>query len=111
MSNMTIITTIIDITQREDAHSEASLDDTARRSPEIIAAARPPAPSKFNRRQTRSSICEAKPLQQVARSDLGCIKAMRRQICEQIYDSELCPVTGEPEQEDLWASLDGMFMQ
>ncbi len=44
-------------------------------------------------------------------ADYSCIMAMRRHICEQIYDSELCPVIGEPEQEDLWASFDGMFIQ
>ena len=98
---------IIDLTEQEAAHSDAyALDCAALRRPEIIAA-RPPAPSKFTRRQTRTR-CEE--TSQVARSDLSCIQAVRRQICEQIYDSELCPVMGTPEQEDLWASLD-TFMQ
>ena len=100
----------MDITESEAANSDAFLDNAAYRTPEKIAA-HPPAPSKFNRRHTRSSPDAAEPLQQVARPDFSCIQAMRRHIGEQIYDSELCPVIGKPEQEDLWASLDGMFMQ
>ncbi len=99
---------IIDLTDREQTHSDASLDISAHRKRECFAI-HPPAPTKFNRRQLRSSDCEAKPILQEA--DYSCIKAMRRHICEQILDSELCPVIGEPEQEDLWASLDGMFLQ
>jgi hypothetical protein len=103
---------ILDITEPEEAHSDTSaFGGAAQRRSESIGA-RPPAPSKFNRRHTRTPCeAEAKPLQQVARPDLSCIKAMRRHIFEQIYDSELCPLIGKPEQEDLWASLDGIFMQ
>ena len=98
---------IVDLTEQEAAHSDASaIDCAALRRLEIIAA-HPPAPSKFTRRQARTS-CEA--TSQAPRSDLSCIQAMRRQICEQIYVSELCPVMGTPEQEGLWASLD-TFMQ
>ena len=100
---------IVDIADCEAANSDASLEDAAHWTPEIVPA-HPPAPSKFNRRHTRASPAE-KPLQQIARQDLCCIKAIRRHICEQIYDSELCPVIGKPEQEGLWASLDGMFVQ
>jgi hypothetical protein len=112
MSNFAILPcaySAINITAREAEHSDsASLDIAAHRRTNIIAT-HPPAPSKFNRRQTRTP-CEATSLQQIDRPELRCIKAMRRHICEQIYESELCPVIGEQEQEDLWASLDGMFM-
>ncbi len=50
-------------------------------------------------------------MQKSDRLDLSYIQAMRRHIGDQIYDSELCPVIGKLEQEDLWASLDDMFMQ
>jgi hypothetical protein len=102
---------IIDFTEQEAAHSGASaLDEcSAIRRPENVAA-RPPAPIKFTRRHAGTP-CESMPLPLAARSDLSCIQAMRRQICVQIYDSELCPVINTPEQEDLWASLDGMFLQ
>ncbi len=99
---------IIDLTDREPAHSDASLDIAAHRKREFFSIL-PPAPSKFNRRQRRSSVCQAKPIPKEA--DYSCIKAMRRHICEQIYDSELCPLIGESEQENLWASFDGMFIQ
>ncbi len=106
--SMTELRSIIDLTDREQTHSDSSLDIAAHRTRECIAVL-PPAPTKYNRRQRRSSVCQAKPILQEA--DYSCIKAMRRHICEQIYDSELCPVIGEPGKEDLWASFDGMFIQ
>jgi hypothetical protein len=107
----TIICSIIDITGVEAAHSDApKLHENAAQSRSEIVAARPPPPTKFNRRQAGTS-SEAKPMQKSDRLDLSYIQAMRRHIGDQIYDSELCPVIGKLEQEDLWASLDDMFMQ
>ena len=95
---------IIDLTDGEQAHSDVPLDIAAHRKPGIFANY-PPAPTKF----IRSSVCQAKPI--AKKVDSRCIKAMRRHTCEQIYDSELCPVNSDREQEDLWALLDGMFIQ
>ena len=112
MSTTTAIAcSIIDITGAEPAHSDAPklLENTAQRRPEMVAA-RPPAPTKFSRRQAGTS-SEAKPLQRSDRLDLSCISAMRRHIGDQICESELCPVIGRLEHEDLWSALDDVFMQ
>jgi hypothetical protein len=101
-----------DLTEQEQADSEAIFDDAAHREPKQ-STIYPPEPRKFTKRRPRSSLCEATPPQQKpeASSDVSFIQAMRRHTYEQIYDSELCLIIGGPEQEDLWASLDGMFMQ
>jgi hypothetical protein len=104
---------ITDLTEQEQADSEAIFDDAAHREPKHITIY-PPEPRKFTKRRPRSSHCEATPPQQkpeASSSDVSFIQAMRRHTYEQIYDSELCLIVGGPEQEDLWASLDGMFMQ
>jgi hypothetical protein len=101
---------IVDITEQDAAHSDASSHECAAIRKTENVAARPPAPSKFTRRQVRTPCVSVSLPQLATRPDLSCVQAMRRHMCEQIYDSELCPVIGKPEQEDLWASLDNMFM-
>jgi hypothetical protein len=100
---------VLDITEQEQAQSDApAFGGVEQRRPETLAAH---PPSKFNRRHARFQGEASSPKQQVVRPDFSCIQATRRRICDQIYDSELCPEIGKPQQEDLWASLDGMFMQ
>ena len=98
----------IDFTEQETAQSDASAHDCfALKRPKFNTAC-PPPPSKFTRRQAGTP-CDSSSLPLATRSDISYIKAMRRHICEQIYDSELCPVIGKPEQEGLWASLDTLM--
>ena len=103
-------TIVLDLTEQEQAQSDAPAFGGMEQKRPGILAAHPPAPSKFNRRHARLQ-GEANSPKQVVRPDFSCIQATRRRICDQIYDSELCPEIGKPQQEDLWASLDGMFMQ
>ena len=89
--------------------SDAACETAAARS---ACALLPSAPSKFNRKQSglRS---QGKNLSrtQHSLSEQDFIQSIRRNTCEQLHFSEMCPVGTAHASEDLWAALDHIFVQ
>ena len=103
--------TIIDLTETATVTEFSEVQNLSQRNTFTVTSSQcPPPPCKFYKRKAGSR-CASTECYQVPRSDPGCIQSIKRNICEQIYASELCPVNGEKEQEDLWASLNHIFLQ
>ncbi len=74
----------------------------------------PPPPLAFRKRRGASAV--RPELQLLARrtdSEVACIQSLRRNVCEQIYATDLCPVGSTKAEKNLWAAalIESIFLE
>ena len=76
------------------------------------AAQLPPPPAAFSRQQSLAAgICKARTTSYQDVRSLDFIQCARRNVFEEIFGSELCPVANMEHEVGLWAAVEDVFLQ